>query len=491
MAQVINTNIASLNAQRNLDRSAGDLRTSLTRLSSGLRINSAKDDAAGLAITERFTSQVRGLNQAIRNSNDGISLSQVAEGALAEASTILQRVRELSVQSANATNSAGDRNALQNEVNQLVAELDRISKSTEFNGQKILDGSFGTANFQVGASANETILATTGNFKAAKFGNHRVSDTAAGGSGALSSIATLAANVKGVNLTVSGKLGQKSVTLGAGDSMLSVAEALNNVSNSTGVEATARTEIETTFGATGDYIINLGTSDANAAAAADLTTISFNVSATSGSDGLSEAIAAINDQTAKTGVVAQLADTGNLELVSETGQNITIADTTTTNAGAIGFVSGGSDLLANGTASTVVVTGELTLDADRSFSISSSAASDVLAAASASSNLNAVSELDVSSVDGANLAMSIADAAITSISAQRAKFGALQSRFESTIANLSTSVENLSAARSRIQDADFAQETANLTRAQILQQAGVAMLSQANVLPQNVLSLLG
>ena len=157
MPQVINTNIMSLNSQRNLNTSQEALQVSLQRLSSGLRINSAKDDAAGLAISERFTSQIRGLNQAVRNANDGISLAQTAEGALAESGNILQRVRELAVQSANATNSASDRQALQSEVGQLVQELDRIAKNTEFNGQKLLDGTFGTAVFQVGANANQTI----------------------------------------------------------------------------------------------------------------------------------------------------------------------------------------------------------------------------------------------------------------------------------------------------------------------------------------------
>ncbi|MDH5601606.1 MAG: flagellin, partial [Gammaproteobacteria bacterium] len=174
MPQVINTNIMSLNSQRNLNTSQSALQTSLQRLSSGLRINSAKDDAAGLAISERFTSQIRGLDQAVRNANDGISLAQTAEGALAESGNILQRIRELAVQSANATNSASDRQALQSEVSQLVSELDRIASSTEFNGQKLLDGTFGTAIFQVGANANQTIQATTANFRANNFGNYRV-----------------------------------------------------------------------------------------------------------------------------------------------------------------------------------------------------------------------------------------------------------------------------------------------------------------------------
>jgi len=183
MASTINTNVASLTAQRNLGMSQASLNTSIQRLSSGLRINSAKDDAAGLAISERFTSQIRGLNQAVRNANDGISLAQTAEGALKASGDILQRVRELSVQSANATNSASDRKAIQAEVGQLLSELDRISVTTEFNGQKLLDGSFGSATFQVGANANQTITATTGNFRTTTYGaqinNSKLVDAAA------------------------------------------------------------------------------------------------------------------------------------------------------------------------------------------------------------------------------------------------------------------------------------------------------------------------
>ncbi|MCK9285611.1 MAG: flagellin domain-containing protein, partial [Rhodocyclaceae bacterium] len=157
MAQVINTNVSSLNAQRNLNMSQSALATSLQRLSSGLRINSAKDDAAGLAIADRMSSQIRGLNQATRNANDGISLAQTAEGALGETNNILQRIRELAIQSANATNSASDRVALQSEVNQLIAEMDRISNTTSFNGLKLLDGNFSAQTFQVGSEANQTI----------------------------------------------------------------------------------------------------------------------------------------------------------------------------------------------------------------------------------------------------------------------------------------------------------------------------------------------
>jgi len=231
MPQVINTNVPSLNAQRNLNTSAGSLATSLQRLSSGLRINSAKDDAAGLAIAERFTAQIRGQDQARRNANDGISLAQTAEGALQSAGDVLQRVRELAVQSSNATNSASDRQALNAEVGQLTAELDRIAKSTEFNGSKLLDGSFGTASFQVGANAGQTIQATTANFSTNQYGGYRIGALVApnsSGKGDLTpgstSFARLSdakltpSRVAGDTITINGAVGTASVTYAAGAS---------------------------------------------------------------------------------------------------------------------------------------------------------------------------------------------------------------------------------------------------------------------------------
>ena len=237
----INTNVASLTAQRNLSTSANALNTSINRLSSGLRINSAKDDAAGLAISERFTTQIRGMNQAARNANDGISLAQVAEGALKSSGDILQRIRELAVQSANATNSASDREALNAEVNQLTAELDRIAKTTEFNGRKLLDGSFTSAQFQVGANANQTITATSSNFGTSSYGNYRIgakdaTATDATGDLTLGSTkgaklvqagATASAITAGGTLKIEGSYGEKTVSYGAKSTAKDVAALVN------------------------------------------------------------------------------------------------------------------------------------------------------------------------------------------------------------------------------------------------------------------------
>ncbi len=473
MPQIINSNILSLNAQRNLNSSQSSLATSLQRLSSGLRINSAKDDAAGLAISERFTAQIRGLNQATRNANDGISLAQTAEGALNSSGDMLQRIRELAVQSANATNSASDRQKIQAEVNQLTAELDRIAQTTEFNGRKILDGTFGTASFQVGANANQVIQAQTANLRTNQYGDYRVDGTA-------SSAATVTRFTAGT-VTVSGYLGSKGITVAATDTAKSVAEAVNNVTDETGVTASARTSIDTTFGASGNYTLTVKSENASAV------TVAFSLNAATGKVALAQAESAFNAVSSKTGVTAEVkADGSAITLVNANGNDITIMDTTTANAGAV--TVGGVALAADATADTAVVNGQVTFDSEKSFVVEDGAAG--VAAASSTAALKSVATLDVTDFDKATLALKIVDSALTLVNDERAKLGALQSRFESTISNLQTNAENLSASRSRIRDADFAQETANLTRAQILQQAGISVLAQANAQPQSVLALL-
>ena len=381
MPQVINTNIASLNTQRNLNSSQSAQSMAIQRLSSGLRINSAKDDAAGLAISERFSSQVRGLNQAVRNSQDGISLAQTAEGALAGVGNNLQRIRELAVQASNATNSQSDRDALQAEVGELLAEIDRVANQTAFNGVKLLDGTFSGAVFQVGANAAETIT--------------------------ISSIAD-------ANVAVLGGTVNIATTSAAASGLTGYATAI----------------------AAGGVTIN----------GVDIGAIS---GAGSALERAGQLVSAINKVSSQTNVGATYnAATGQITLRSSTGA-ITVAGTTNS-ATVAGFANG----------------------------------------ATAASATTGIAALSVSSFSNAQLALTQVDAALTSINSARASLGAVQNRFESTISNLQTTSENLAASRSRIQDADFAEETAKLTRAQILQQAGVAMLAQANALPQNVLALL-
>ncbi len=492
MAQVINTNIASLNSQRHLNTSQGSLATSLQRLSSGLRINSAKDDAAGLAISERFSAQINGQNQAARNANDGISLAQTAEGALESAGDILQRIRQLAVQSSNATNSASDRKALNDEVNALTAELDRIAKTTEFNGLKLLDGSFGTAVFQVGANAGQTIQATSANFSTSQYGNYRIGSMAAADAGAkgdltagstataIASNAAATSRVLGGDVTINGASGVATITIDAGASAKKAVEQINDMRNTTGVSASAKTEVDMTALTAGtSYKLDIQSDNATPV------TVSFTVGAAIDKNGLAGAINAFNDVSAKTGVTARINDTGDgITLLNATGENITVINAA---AGSDAVTVGGAATAPGGTA---VATGQLVLDSERSFSIDSNT-SDFFNVANSASQLQTVASLDVSSVDAAQRTLAIADSALTAVNSQRARFGALQSRFGTTISNLNTSAENMTASRSRIRDTDFAAETANLTRAQILQQAGTAMLAQANAIPQKVLKLLG
>ena len=489
MSTQILTNVASLNAQRNLAESSRTLGSALQRLSSGLRINSAKDDAAGLAISERFTAQIRGVDQATRNANDGISMAQTGEGSLASAGGILQRIRELAVQSVNATNSASDRAALNSEVGQLASELDRIASTTAFNGQKLLDGS-NSSTFQVGANAGEVITATTTNFRTDNYGNNRMGALAATATSNLGDLtlgstaqthlsnASTANRIAGGAVTVAGSLGSASITVAAAASAKTVAKQINDKSGDTGVTAIAKTEFDLTgFTLNGAYSLNITSNNTTA------TTVSFTMGAVADADGLASAINAINDATAKTGVSAKVNTAGSgITLLNSSGENITITNT-------IGIVTvGGGGTTASGT--TNIGTGQLVLDSDRSFAVTAANTTDFFKATANASALQKTSQVDVSNVDAANRTIALVDGALQAVNGQRAKYGALQSRFETTVSNLRTTSENLNASRSRIRDADFALETANLTRNQILQQAGTAMLAQANALPNNVLTLL-
>lgn len=698
MAQIINTNVASLNAQRNLNRSQSSLAVALTRLSSGLRINSAKDDAAGLAISERFTTQIRGLNQAVRNANDAISLSQTAEGALGEFGNILQRIRELAIQSANSTNSSSDRTALQSEASSLIAELQRVATTTEFNGQAIINGTFIGAQFQVGANANQVITVDVGNAQTNALGSFQVGNTATTVNGTA---------LTGGDLTINGTDVGISVSSSAED----VAVAINAVTSSTGVKASASTEtvsdntlLRNQTLLSGDLVINdvnigavtgsntIATQGANLAAAinnstntsgvsavADLATGALTLTSTTGKDieiksnngqaGYSRLENATGFEITDTSAQAQseftitgeravytlttaagagtigdqfdiggttftlIADAGAIgtnevrigtdaatfasrirsdvtsanlanvvisgagndaiitsdivsstitdSLTTEAAANLTVA-TTTAAAG----IAVGDTLLVGGVTYTFTVSGtgtnEVSLDAldedavatnfatavnaaytslntniqsnapganvllltsdllgstgdatvDATFTAAAGIAESLTGAGTetgpaadgttgaedttrgtielnsstqftiggnntsraglqtASATLNSIDGVNISTVSGANTAIALIDGALDQVNGIRGDLGAVQNRFESTIANLSATSENLSAARSRIRDTDFAAESAALIRAQILQQAGIAILSQANSLPQLVLSLL-
>lgn len=487
---VINTNIASLNAQNNLNKSQNDLQTSLQRLSSGLRINSAKDDAAGLAISDRMTSQIRGLNQAVRNANDGISLAQTAEGALSESGNILQRMRELAIQSANDTNSASDRANLQKEVAQLQSELNRIADTTTFNSKNILDGSFTAAKFHVGANANETINVSIGGARATDMGAQQVSantnvGTALAGSADLATEANngVAAQVLTINGLASG-----TANVVLGDAASDIADKVNLASGTTGVTATASTSVDlAAMSHAGTVSFDLSSAN-TAGVVGSAITISASVTTTD----VSSLAQAINDVAATTGITAELSDTGaGLTLTNANGEDIQIENFANTGNAASTMTAGVATLTTGAaTADSIIVGGTVAFDSSSSFTMSTDTGTTVLAGASVASALDSVADVNIGTQTGSNDALTVIDNALAFIASQRADLGAVQNRLESTISNLSSISENVSAARSRIMDADFAAETSNLTKNQILQQAGTAMLAQANTLPQGVLSLL-
>lgn len=499
MPQVISTNLASLNAQRNLNSSQAGLQTALQRLSSGLRINSARDDAAGLAISQRFTSQINGLNQAVRNANDGISLAQTAEGALQESGNILQRIRQLAIQSANDSNSAGDRKALQAEVSQLTSELNRIANTTTFNGKKVLDGSFAGQKFQVGADANQTINVTISDARATALGNYSYASNNTTANEAIS-VATAAGDTLAANnfntqaITINGSLGQTTIAAGTlvdGSTARTIATEVNNVTGSTGVTASARTTATLGSASTaGTFTFDLYGQNTSA--------IQISATITSTSD-LTSIRDAINAQTGLTGITAE--GTGSsLSLVQAEGYNISFENVTGTGGATISLTGAQGSAVALGASTTdsSTVGGVVSFNSENAFTVSSSIAGSAgglfsegaAANAGATGALAAVGSVSISTQTGANSAISVLDAAIQKLNSIRADLGAVQNRFGSTISNLETTSENLDAARSRVRDADFAAETAALTRGQILQQAGTAILAQANALPNGVLSLL-
>ncbi len=497
MAMIINTNVMSLNTQRALGQSGSSIATAMERLSTGLRINSAKDDAAGLAISNRFTSQVNGLNQAIRNANDGISLAQTAESAMQETTNLLQRMRTLAVQSANDINSSSDRTALQSEVSQLIQEVDRIANTSSFGELKLLNGNFVSKKFQVGANANETIGVSIGSTQADDLGErYSLAVTGLESNQVATAAATPTHPFVAETLTFVVGSTTSNVTVAAGSSAQDVADAISQ--QVSGVSAEARTEAELTFSAaTNSSVYTLSINNVSVSYTADASATVAEIHT-----GLA---AAINAESS----LQSLAATGGatLNIVDETGADIDIgygatgdslgaatiaidsrnygdtAGTTTTEAAMAeseaSIVTGAIQLYTTNNSTNV------NLDSDVGDIMSTTAAD-----ATFTDTGESVSTVDISTQSGANSALAVLDVAIAAIDAQRASLGAIQNRMESTIANLSSISENVSAARSRIKDADFAAETAALTRAQILQQAGVAMLAQANAQPQTVLSLL-
>jgi flagellin len=508
MAIVVNSNIASLNAQRNLVGTGKMLSTSLQRLSSGLRINSAKDDAAGLAISDRMNAQVRGLNQAVRNANDGISLAQTAEGAMGEMTNIVQRMRELAVQSRNATNTDEDRVSLDAEFQQLKSELDRIADTTSFNGRKVLDGSLGNSVFQVGANVGETIsVDISTSMRTNSIGGYaRVSYQ-------VTEYADTAAETTATRFDDDGELVINGVAIGAADgagetdglsdsSAYQIAAAINLETDSHGVTAEAQA---TSYTISADDIAavaftdNVGTDDALQITlnvnGVDVMTIDEN----DATDGLTaeEIALAFNGAEETTGITASAQTDGSVVLTAADGRNISVHEELTgaSDAGADTATSLFGNALAGNAANYYQVEkAEITLYSENNISVAEAVAADTIldgvTDTADETEITSLETADIRSTANVDMAIYQLDVSLNQIDSFRSDLGAVQNRFESTIANLMNVSENISAAKSRIVDADFAQETAALTKAQILQQAGLAMLAQANTVPQAALTLL-
>lgn len=606
MPQFINSNIASLTAQRNLNTSQSSLNTSLQRLSSGLRINSAKDDAAGLAISERFTTQIRGLNQAARNANDAISLAQTAEGDLSAITNNLQRIRELSVQSANATNSASDRVALQAEVSELISEIDRVSSTSAFNGVKLLDGSFSAQQFQVGANAGETVtISSIANARTTALGQAlTVTQTGGALTGALTAgdltingtdVGAVAQDAAAIATAIGATSSSVSATATNEQTAITFANVVGTASApavtssvalgafTVGVDDDATNTFSITFDNSGDggsdsLAITSTPDDANdgsdsaanlaagfvaAGFAADGTgTVSgysldlgasgtITAAITAGNltvqrvDGIefSTTEAAVGYATTDPGFANTVTTTNGTQAVTAVAPTYTLsidgtaldfttdgADGTITAAEVGALINALDGYTASGTGTTLSITkadgsnialleGGADSDATEGLVVDgsataatetyrgtvaiTSAGADLVIAGNAPGNAGlsagtfaaalagtTIAATDISTVAGANAALASVDAALTSVNGSRAQLGAIQNRFDSVVSSIQTASENLTASRSRIRDADFAAETAQLTRAQILQQAGVSILAQANSLPQNALALL-
>jgi len=461
MALTVNTNIASLNTQRNLNSSSGALDTSLQRLSTGSRINSAKDDAAGLQIANRLTSQINGLSVAVKNTKDGISMAQTAEGALQQSTSILQRMRDLALQSANGSNSAEERKALNAETAELKKELDRIANTTTFGGKKLLDGSFGTTTFQVGSAANETISVkfdemSTSALKASySTGTIQKSAITAKPSAFAASDAEKAdtsAKAYAVTVTVNGEARTFSTSVAEGTSAEDQVQAMANMINDANIGVGAfiskegNLELVSAFAKAGDGDDKTGIK-INFAVAQDV------ASAEKASSGANK-----TDKTP-----------------GEGGEDNNVKDPGAGNGNDTG--KGGVDNPPNP-------------DTGAGNTFSTQAAAQQTVTLSSKTSGNSVKDISLGDAKSSQEAVIIIDQSIQAIDSQRAQLGAVQNRFENTIANLQNIGENVSAARGRLQDTDFAAETANLTKNQILQQAGTAILAQANQLPQAVLSLL-
>ena len=565
MALSVNTNITSLTVQRNLNKAGDALGTSMTRLSSGLKINSAKDDAAGMQIANRLTSQVKGMTVAIANANNGTSIAQTAEGAMQESTNILQRLRELALQSANGDKSDADRASLQQEFTAKTGELTRIAQTTTFGGRNLLDGSFQNVGFQIGSDANQSIsfgmtdISATG--LKGSYSEATVDGVAMKGLSATATGSVLGATATGAvvadaaaiaadsTMTINGtEIKFNAAAAGTGGTAV-IAEglrAINSVSGQTGVTASVKDGVISLSSAkeitlddgTGTPAAALGLDAATSTPVTDDTTIpgtvgEFTVNGTSVSwtatSTVAEILTSIKDVD---GIAdAKIGSDGRVQVTSENGSDVALKNVSSGALSTLGLSAStsqaklGADTSINlngvevkfkkgdtsdaivasiNSASTGVTAsknsdGTLSLFADKDIVISDGGAGTGLEALglTAAKGTKAavtlettVSDLSVLSAASAQQAIQALDGAMQQIDSQRSQLGAVQNRFSSTVSNLQSIAQNSAAAKGRVEDADFAAETAELTKQQTLQQASTAILSQANQLPSAVLKLL-
>jgi len=494
---VINTNVSALRAQAANNANQNLLNTSMQRLSTGLRINSAQDDAAGLAITNRMTAQINGLNQAVSNSNDGLSLVSTGEGALTQTTSVLQRMRELAVQSSNDTNSSADRQYLNSEMTQLKAQIDSISSQTNFNGQNILDGSFTNKQLQIGANAGQTMTMNIDSASSSSIGVYQANEQALGALSAATG-AVPANPVTTAGFKVKGYIGTSSVSVAAHSDARTVASTVNGLTSSTGVTASAVTYAKiSALGQAGNVSFQVTGKNSSAVS------VSANIADVSD---LSVLANSFNSASAQTGITASLSsDKSSITLESADGYDIQLqsfkTDASTATVSVQGLQTDGATsagaaqtLTSGGTDSTRIV-GDLTFSSANAFTLQGSGAATstadfVSSSSTKTSQLSAVSSVDVTTVGNAATALNVIDGALSKISAMNADLGAIGNRLTLTVNALTASSTNTSAAESRILDTDYSAETANLSKAQIIAQASTAMLAQANQQPQQVLSLL-
>jgi flagellin len=508
MSLVLNTNYNSLNAQRNLSTSQASLSQSLQRLSSGLRINSAADDAAGLAIASRFTTQINGTNQAINNANDAVSEAQTAGGALATLSNSLQSIRSLAVEAANGSNSASDRQALDQQVQQQIAEVTQIASQTSFNGSNVLDGSSGVTTFQVGSNVGNTVsINLTQGVRADQIGQTATSK----GTGVVGTTALTAGNLSisvgtGAAVSIGASVGTAvtgTTTAGQNAGSAYAKSAAINAADISGLTASATTSVTGAF--TPIVAPTAATGTVTTAATATTYNLTINGQAIFSGSGnvavgttLTQAQVAtqINLYSSQDGNVTASVGANGITLTAADGQDIAVTQVLTAGAAGTGTTPGaagsgtgfGTAIVGTGTQTN---TGSLTLSANSNIAVAGTDAVNIgQASGIISLNTNALSGQNVLTVSGANATISAVDAALQTVSAFNSQLGAIQNRFTAAVSNLTSTSQNLSQARSTLQDTNFAAETANMTQSNVLEQAGISVLAQANQQPQLILKLL-